>query len=73
MKNKILIYLDTIIGDYDKEEIDNIIEILENYNEELSNLTELDAKLLNRIIDDEKLSNKIENCVVKSNNSNPFG
>lgn len=73
MKQKILEYYDTIIGDYDQEEINNSLEILEEYNNELSNLTELDAKILIRLIDDEDLADEINNCVKVSKNDNPFG
>lgn len=73
MKQKILEYYDTIIGDYDQEEIDNSLEILEEYDSELNNLTELDAKILIRLIDDEDLADEINNCVKVSKNDNPFG
>ena len=72
MKQKILEYYGTIIGDYDQEEIDNSLEILEEYNNELSNLTELDAKILIRLIDDEDLAEEINNCIKVSNKCNPF-
>ncbi len=74
MKQKILEYCNTIIGDYDQEEIDNFLEILEEYDNELTNLTELDAKILIRLIDDEDLVGEINNCIkVSNNNDNPFG
>ena len=73
MKQKILEYYDTIIGDYDQEEINNSLEILEEYDNELTNITELDAKLLIRLIDDEYLAEEINNCVKVSKNNNPFG
>ncbi len=73
MKQKILDYYDTIISDYDQEEIDNALEILEEYDSELNNLTELDAKILIRLIDCEDLAEEINNCVKVSKNSNPFG
>ena len=72
MKQKILKYYDTIIGDYDQEEIDNSLEILEKYNNELSNLTELDAKILIRLIDDEDLAEEIIIRIKVSKKGNPF-
>jgi len=72
MKTKILEYYDTVIGDYEQEEIDNSIDILNGYNNELTNLSELDGKIIIRLIDDEDLVKEIENCINFIKNNNPF-
>ena len=72
MKQKIEQYLSNVIGDFDQEEINNIVEILDGYDENLTNLILMDSIIINRLIDDEELINEIEQCVKHVSNSNPF-
>lgn len=73
LKDKIKDYYGEIIGDFEQEEIDNALEILNDYDDKLSNLSEIDSTILKRIIEDEELLYDIDYATVVSNNENPFG
>jgi len=61
LKTELLNYGNDIIHDYDKEEIDNWFEILnEIENEDLSDISYLSQKLLLRLIDDNELYQKVK-------------
>jgi hypothetical protein len=60
LKTELLEYGQDIIHDYDKEEIANWFEILEEIEEEdLSDMSYLSQKLLLRLIDDNELYQKV--------------
>lgn len=60
LKTELLEYGQDIINDYDKEEIDNWFEILEEIEEEdLSDMSYLSQKLLLRLINDDELYKKV--------------
>lgn len=46
--------------DYDPQETDSVIEILNDYDDELNGLKKQDQILLLRLLNDEDLSNEVE-------------
>lgn len=60
LKTELYEYAAEIQHDYDKEEIENFIEILEEIeNEDLSDMSFLSQKLLLRLITDDELYQKV--------------
>jgi hypothetical protein len=60
LKTELLEYGQDIINDYDKEEIDNWFEIIDEIEEEdLSDMSYLSQKLLLRLINDDELYQKV--------------
>jgi hypothetical protein len=61
-------------ADYDPEETANVLEILSEYNDDLDGINATDKTLLLRLIDDDKLYEKV-NSINKSDdfsNKDPF-
>lgn len=63
-------------ADFDLEETENVLEVLEECDDDLSDATKWDLVLLGRMINnDQELSNEIqelEDSLPSSNNENPF-
>ena len=63
LKTELYEYAAEIQHDYDKEEIENFIEILEEIeNEDLSDMSFLSQKLLLRLITDDELYQKVNDA-----------
>lgn len=62
-KSILLEYYSVIEGDYAPEEIANVKEILQNADDELSNLSSLDITLLLRLIDDSPENEELYNTL----------
>ena len=70
IKFKFMEYLDSIRNDYDEQEIENCIEIL-NEKEGLL-FSKLDNTILTRIIDDEELIDLIDKLTQEEEEGNAF-
>lgn len=62
LNQKLLDYFNEIMFDYDEEEIRQVIEILDGLNDDLSDMSQLDKTLLQRMVDDSELYDEIENA-----------
>lgn len=61
-----------ISNDYDEEEIKNVLEILEECSDDLSDINDLEKTLLLRMIDDESLYDEVQSIEIENSNINPF-
>jgi tRNA (Thr-GGU) A37 N-methylase len=59
LKERLIDYYNESRSDYGDEEIDNAIEILNDYTENLSGLSKWDKTLLLRLIDDTDLYHEV--------------
>ena len=73
LKHKLTAYF--IQNEYDlgKEEVFNILQLLGEYDNDLSGLDINDSKLITRLIDNTELYNAVENITSKYEPKNPFG
>jgi len=60
LKQEIIDNLNSQEGDYDSEELENVYEILDEYDDDLSGLDKTDSKLIIRLLDDEELISKLD-------------
>ena len=75
LKTDLLEYAVDIQHDYDKEEISNFVEILEEIeNEDLSDMSYLSQKLLLRLISDDELYQRVTDAKEEEeyDDSDPF-
>ncbi len=73
MKKQIKEYLTEHQYEFEREEIDNVLEILENYDANLTDLSRVDYSIIGRLIDDVGLTNRLETrCVPDTSSDNPF-
>lgn len=70
LKQRLTEYYGERESEFDPEETKNVLEILSEYNEDLKGLSNLDQKLLLRMIDDEELYAEVDSIEQKSD---PFG
>lgn len=61
LKQRLIDYYNEKISDYGEEEIDNVLEILNDYGDNLSGLGGYDKTLLLRLIDDSELYDEVDN------------
>lgn len=63
LKEELNQYAQDIMGDYDKEEIDNFVEMVnECSNDDMSDMSALSQKLILRLIDDKELYKKVQDA-----------
>lgn len=60
IKNEIISHLSEKEGDIDSEEIQNVFDILNEYDDDLTGLTSIDSKLISRLLDDKRIISRIE-------------
>lgn len=73
LKERLKEYYLEISHDYDEEEIQNVLEILDECNEDLSDIKNLEKTLLLRMIDDENLYDEVRSISTPGiSNRNPF-
>jgi len=74
LKERLKEYYIEISHDYDEEEIQNVLEILDECSEDdLSDIKNLEKTLLLRTIDDETLYDEVNSIsTTKISNKNPF-
>ena len=70
IKSEILDYLESIKHDFDKQEIKNCIDILNE--KEGKSFTEWDNSILLRLIDDSELIKLINQITIKNEHKNAF-
>ena len=63
LKDKIIVFYEEAQDEFDGGEIDQGLDILENYDEDLTGLTESDGSTLQRIIDEDELVQEIEQAI----------
>lgn len=59
LKQEVIDNLNSKEGDYDVEELENVYEILNEYDDDLTGLDKTDSKLITRLLDDEELISKL--------------
>jgi hypothetical protein len=73
LKERLKEYYLEISHDYDEEEIQNVLEILDECSEDLSDIKNLEKTLLLRMIDDENLYDEVSSISTPgTSNRNPF-
>jgi len=60
IKNEIISHLSEKEGDIDSDEIQNVFDILNEYDDDLTGLTSIDSKLISRLLDDKQIISRIE-------------
>jgi len=60
LKQRLTDYYHTIESDYDPEEISNVLDILNEYDDNLTNLGKWDKTLLLRLVDDSDLYQEVD-------------
>lgn len=60
LKQDIIEHLSEKEGEYDQEEIQNVFDILNEYDDELTGLDPIDSKLITRLLDDQELIDKLD-------------
>jgi tRNA (Thr-GGU) A37 N-methylase len=73
LKSRLKSHYAEISSDYDEEEIENAIQILDEYDDNLDGLSKMDKILLLRLIDDNDLYETVNNInPSRGNRENPF-
>lgn len=73
LKERLKEYYLEISHDYDEEEIQNVLEILDECSDDLSDIKNLEKTLLLRMIDDETLYDEVNSISTPEiSNRNPF-
>jgi len=72
LKHKLTAHFIEQESDIGKEEVFNILQLLGEYDDDLSGLSPNDSKLITRLINDIDLYNEIEKITPKKTNKNPF-
>lgn len=63
---------DDTVGDFDQEEIDNTLKILDDYDEDMKGLASVDAAIIGRMVGDVDLLNQLDALLPESPSGNPF-
>lgn len=65
-------YFNDVQYDFDKDEIKNVLEILDEEDEDLNGLSKVSKTLLIRLIDDTELIERVEEMYKEPDNDDPF-
>lgn len=63
IKQRLIAAYNEQASDYDPEETENVLIILEEYDDNLSGLSSVDYTLLTRLLDDEDLLDELEDIM----------
>lgn len=72
LKIRLTEYIRERQGDFDKEEINNFLEVLDELNDDLTNMNKLDEILLLRLIDDDELYGEVDALYEPDDSNDPF-
>lgn len=72
LKSRLISYYTNLEGEYDEEEIQNVLDILEEQNDNIDKIDDWDKKLLLRLIDDEDLYDMVNDLNSDERKENPF-
>jgi len=73
LKHKLTAYFIQQEYDLGKEEVFNVLQLLGEYDNDLSGLDINDSKLITRLIDNTELYEAVNNITPKNKTKNPFG
>lgn len=73
LKERLYEYFRDIQGNYDQEEIDNVIEIIDGLNDDLTDISKYEEVLILRLIDDSDLYGEVDDLYEEEfDDSDPF-
>lgn len=72
LKKKVKEYLADVADEFDQEEVDEVSNIIETYDEDMKDLGLIDRFIINRLIDCEELSEELDKVTIRQGKANPF-